>query len=1316
MIDTGASLDLANSNILQKYPNLAKYSKIVKKLDKIHPDSVYLPNGDMLKIEGQITFEANIGTKPVTLSFYLIKNFAYDFLMGYPTMERLGANICFATKTFSVNPDCDVQIHKPFTIPPKAAVIKYVKTKTQLPHGFTGIFDPLNHFTNTDKLHISSNLSRVYNNKIPVKFVNHSHNFVTLSRNTHIGTFQGLEKDTTLHDVSDKPAWKHFLNAITTLPSQPNPSCNTLDKQNIQQSDNTNTHSSPNNTEHHNATPINAQTPQPPPINPSEAAKKILTLIDLSKCNLTPAERQELENLIIEFIDIFSTPQNMPTGIKSDPHKLTLKPGVLPHTGRYIRCPPQLQNILAEIIQDYLNLGYIRHSNSPWTTSCILVKKPAYKNSTGPPSKDQFRLCCDFSFLTPLLVKSYFPLPKITEILEQVAGKGRKYLTSMDLESGYFQINLDESSSPITAFVANGQKYEYLKMVQGICDSGFHFQQTMKKVLANTGISPYLDDVNFGDTTFKSHIARLRLVFTRFREYNVKIKPSKFFPCRSELKILGFTCNEHGVKPCPQKVEVIQKTPYPSKKKHLRGFLGLCNFFRRHIPNYSNIAAPLYKLTSKNVKYKFTRLEQQAFDKVKQAMTESCMLVIPNFQRDFYLICDASSQGLGSFIAQMEGDKLMPIAFASRRTNKGESSLSASHLELLAIAWSLKYFSDYLKFAKVHIWTDHRPLLSLTKSFVNPNARIERYLHFIRNFDTSISYIEGKKNVVSDCLSRSIAISQDIPESEADLVHPMNYNGSKTQHCNAVTLRKLPHRQLQTPNTPPQLYVYDPVTNTHKKYNPPEPSDISIPTDDKSHNISPTPSQHTLPHSHPPSQNTISSQSTHETDHSELSEQSNIDQVSTTGTINSDDTALPSQAETHSTHTTNSQLSDTENDIKIDLTSFKTHIQSDPFYGPMYKLLKNDEKPADRNTERKIQRVRQQYVIKNDLLYFIFKPSAKSFDRTWQFFLVVPEKLRPQILYSIHAHPMLSNCHAGEAKTLQMLHSNKLHWYSQNKDVINYVKSCQPCQQYKKPKQRGAPFIPMDNSTLSFNSHVHIDLFSNLRPTPEGYTALLAICCRFSKLTVFTPVKKGTAKEIARALVDEWALVYGTPLEIISDNGQSFRSKLLQSVCKMLGVKNTYITPLRANANGAAESKFRHVKAVFSKYLDKHQDWAQLVKIAQFSYNSTPHSSLNGLSPNQVVFGNHLNSCLTNALHVPRNIPQPVENYVTQLKQKLESMHKFVKESIITNQRKVIEQKNRDRKLIQYKLGERVGLYFPTIPNKLRRDQTNKLYRPYRTH
>lgn len=204
-----------------------------------------------------------------------------------------------------------------------------------------------------------------------------------------------------------------------------------------------------------------------------------------------------------------------------------------------------------------------------------------------------------------------------------------------------------------------------------------------------------------------------------------------------------------------EKVTKIKNAPQPKTKKQVRSFLGLTGFYRKFIPNYAQIASPLTDLTKKgqpnNVHW--SSKEQTSFETLKGMLTESPILRLPDFTREFVVQTDASDSGVGACLLQEFDDGKFPIAYASKKLLARERNYSTIERECLALIFAIKKFEMYLYGKEFILHTDHRPLSYIQKCRVE-NTRIMRWSLFLQNYRFRIEAIKGSDNVGGDYLSR----------------------------------------------------------------------------------------------------------------------------------------------------------------------------------------------------------------------------------------------------------------------------------------------------------------------------------------------------------------------------------------------------------------------------------------------------------------------------------------------------------------------------------------------------------------------------------
>ena len=501
----------------------------------------------------------------------------------------------------------------------------------------------------------------------------------------------------------------------------------------------------------------------------SELRRKELLYSLLRLSHLNKEESREIRAILDEYRDLFYLPGDtlsctssavhcIPTPTLDPTQSIRVKPYRLPEAHKEeVRI--QTEKMLAE--------GIISPSKSGWNSPILVIPKKA--DASG---RKKWRIVVDFRKLNDVTVGDAFPLPNITEILDQL-GKAR-YFSTLDLASGFQQIPLREEDKEKTAFSNHLGHFHYNTMPFGLKGAPSTFQRLMNTVL--TGLQGikcfvYLDDIVVHGDSLSTHNYKLKEILERLREHNLKLHPDKCEFLRREVTYLGHIITEDGVKPDPKKVEKVQDFPKPKTTKELKGFLGLAGYYRRFIPQFSSIASPLHALLKKNVPYEWGAKQQEAFERLKEILTTEPILQFPDFSQKFILTTDASNEALGCVLSQGQIGKDLPIAYASRTLNKAEKSYSTIEKELLSIVHFVKYFRPYLYGRKFLIVTDHRPLTWIF-NVKDPSSRLLRWRIKLEEYDYEVAYKRGKLNSNADALSRIYAVesqnSQEDGENEKE--------------------------------------------------------------------------------------------------------------------------------------------------------------------------------------------------------------------------------------------------------------------------------------------------------------------------------------------------------------------------------------------------------------------------------------------------------------------------------------------------------------------------------------------------------------------
>ena len=302
----------------------------------------------------------------------------------------------------------------------------------------------------------------------------------------------------------------------------------------------------------------------------------------------TEEQKSRVKSIFEEYSFLFAM-NNLDLG-RTDlvKHHIELK-DYTPIKDRYRRIPPHQYEEVRKHLKEMLDIGAIRRSNSPWASPVVLVRK-----------KDgSLRFCIDLRKLNARTVKDAYSLPRIEDALDSL--NGACIFTSLDLKSGYWQVELDEDSIPLTAFTVGPLGfYECVRMPFGLTNAPATFQRLMESCLGELHLDwciIYLDDIIIFSKTPDDHITRLRAVFEKLAKAGLKLKPSKCEFFRSSLKYLGHIVSKDGIATDPRKIEAIQKWPQPKTVTDVRSFTGFTNYYRKFIKGYAKIARPLHELT-----------------------------------------------------------------------------------------------------------------------------------------------------------------------------------------------------------------------------------------------------------------------------------------------------------------------------------------------------------------------------------------------------------------------------------------------------------------------------------------------------------------------------------------------------------------------------------------------------------------------------------------------------------------------------------------------------------------------------------------------
>lgn len=962
--------------------------------------------------------------------------------------------------------------------------------------------------------------------------------------------------------------------------------------------------------------------------------------------SLNPEEMQSILKLIHEFNDLYLLPGDKLSTIPNITHRIITKTDE-PINVRPYRIPHAYKKEVDRQLEEMKAQNIITESDSPYNFPLLVVpKKP------GPDGKRGLRICVDFRRLNEVSLGQSYPIPNISDILDCLSNS--RYFSTIDLASAFWQIKMEKSDAHKTAFSSGFSKYHFLRCPFGLANAPSTMARVMSNVLGSVkGLRAfaYLDDVIVYSPDLKRHEDDLRTLFTAMRKFNLKIQPEKCAYFRKEVVYLGHHISEKGILPDESKIQVLKTMSPPKNLKEVKSFIAFCSYYRKFVKNFAQIALPLTKLTKKDVHFRWTSQEQAAFEQLIHCLTNPPVLQFPDFTKTFNISPDASLFSIGAILSQGPIGKDLPIAYASKTLSKAESNWSVTDRECYSIIYALRHFHPYVYGRRVKIFSDHRPLTWLFKN-KNLNSRLFRWSLEIGQYDYEIIYRKGANNP-ADHLSRIISVNKD-----------------EVENCEGRAEAEM-QCQVSQASGDPTVNIPDPVN-----FADPYQQFLKL--------------QETRVIMNPLVQEIAQ-------DIKAAVRSSNIDSVVffiTKDLVGIQHIPYPSAVENLKSRSTIDTITRVPlQKLCVLFVAYKERI-SEPLNGQRLfttiTTLKNEllKSSSQRILIQEIPDPIESQQFRVMVRHIFINSPFRVTLVPYRVITILDPSQRELIIKQYHGN--LIHGHEGMNRTYKKLKA-RFRWEHMKEQVEDFVKKCPECQINKTRTQRNTK-VPMQISFTPYEpfQKLNVDLMGPLPLSIHGNRYILSAQCDLTKYNIAIPLPNQESETIARALVKEIFLIYGSPRYILTDLGSNFVGQLIQDLCKLFKIKKLQTTAFHPQANGSVEKSHQLFTNYLKHFINTNQDnWCELLPFASFAINTNVHTGTKHV-PFELVFGRQ--AAIPSASHQPPPFTYNYDDYLMELRQRLHLSHKEARDHLEKSKAIYKHYYDRTLKPVNFNVGDQVLL------------------------
>ena len=1421
LVDTGSNITILSKDLLDVWPQ--------EHFPNLTPVSIQLvtATGECSPFYGKAEIQFTIGNQNLSheILFADIKNDGIlgvdflsanrcDVLLSKDHLVLNGEKITCYRSTKDVNPNCcRIALTENVHVPPGSEMIVPGRPLDSFDKDSVGILEASEAFASRYGLLVAKALVSPKMGTVPLRIMNVLDQPCFLRKSTVAAIYEPVDEERveTLGSLEKQPS-----ETVMSPDQQKTTTVTSLDQETSQKTSipdsslESITHERVSSLETAESVPFTSPCSEKVP--EKDSYSHIEQLIQESSTNLDESQKQSVRSLLCEYSDQFSRSSHDLGSCGIEQHTIKLKPGSQPIKQRPYRIPLAKREIAKQEIKLMAEKKLIEPSYSAWCSPAVLV--PKRDGST--------RFCIDYRRLNAVTVPDSHPLPRTDDTLSALGGA--KWFSTLDLRSGYHQIEIQPSDRPLTAFAIPGSGlWQFRVLPFGLINGPSAFERALERIMVNLAyviLLIYLDDIIVYSKTFEAHLENLKEVLERLRGANLKLHPTKCKLFAKQVSFLGHRVSEEGISTDPEKVKSIRDWPQPRNVKELRSFLGLASYYRKFCESFATICKPLHKLTEKNHPFDWTPECQSAFDTIKKVLTTAPVLGYPSTDGGHFVIdCDASNVGIGSVLHQLQDGKEVVIGYFSRCLSKAERKYCTTRKELLAVVASVKHFHQILYGQQFIIRSDHSSLQWLL-NFKNGEGQLARFLETLSAYTFKLEFRYGRLNSNADSMSRRPCYehncqycsryenrygdellaenhTQPIGESgkkctNSEQVRSATTNHNSVEHKRCASLQDCDPVLFSGPlcaddscsgrQARPTTCLEQRVTSVHSDemslwdFTARGPSPFAYActavVDEKTHKINNVCSRPPFcscqraddididwldlfeeelllenlfeteqcegvrdysdkPRIFPePSTEMVQDClnvdhagmiSTRETTHGDkwpcpgesylpcASEVSNLDssgslQSSISGNGDCEaNCSCNKQPENHdygqpgcpgNAHV-NATTGQNDTSPEISMENIRLEQEKDQTLSLLLQWKKAGIKP-DWATVSPYCKELKTYWYQWDSLEIQDEVLCKKYIRADgsgnDYMYIIPMTLRKECFMQLHAY--ITGGHLGRKKTYEKL-KQRFYWCNMHRDVSYWCRICPTCGSRKLPPRRAK--APMRQYNVGYPmERIAIDISGPYHVTKKGNKYILVVSDYFTRWVDAFALKSTEATHVAEVLVNRFISIFGVPLQLHSDRGSNFQSKVFQEVCNLLGIQKTRTTARRPQSDGMVERANRTIQNMIASYVsDKQDDWDDHLPLLMLAYRSSVHETI-GVSPAMMMFGRELTLPIDLAVGRPvKDDRVSATDYAYQLEEKLLDVHKFARRHLNIASDSMKRRYDLKTKFVEYQIGDPVWYFKP---------------------